>query len=92
MWSIYERKDVARVVPKLPQSVLSKYETWKTIVETQGPEALRKLPGLHDEALRGEWAGHRSSRLSLQWRVIYKIERDTVRVHVERITPHDYRK
>jgi plasmid maintenance system killer protein len=79
-------------VPKLPPSVLSKYETWNTIVETQGPEALRKLPGLHDEALGGEWAGHRSSRLSLQWRVIYKIERDAVRVHVERKTPGDYRK
>ena len=37
-----------------------------------------------------EWRGHRSSRLNLQYRVIYKIERDEIYVQVEKVTPHDY--
>ena len=34
--------------------------------------------------------GHRSSRLNLQYRVIYKIEREEIYVQVEKVTPHDY--
>jgi addiction module RelE/StbE family toxin len=45
-----------------------------------------------DEALKGEWKGYRSSRLNIQYRVIYKIEDDKVLVKVVQITPHDYRK
>jgi hypothetical protein len=30
------------------------------------------IKGFHDEALSGQWAGHRSSRLGIQWRVIYR--------------------
>jgi hypothetical protein len=33
----------------------------------------------------------RSSRLSQQWRVLYRASADEVTVYVERITPHDYR-
>lgn len=57
-----------------------------------GPQGLRKIKGLHDESLRGEWSGHRSSRLSLQYRIIYKIEKDKILVQVVNITAHDYRR
>ena len=37
-----------------------------------GPPGLRLITGFNDEALSGEWKGHRSCRLGLQWRIIYR--------------------
>jgi plasmid maintenance system killer protein len=42
--------------------------------------------------LKGEWQGHRSSRLNQQYRVIYRIDRDRVFVEVVDVTAHDYRR
>ena len=92
MWTIVETKDAVKALLGLPPQVRKKYEHWKSIVHTTGPEALAALPGFHDEALRYEWAGHRSSRLNRQWRVIYRVDHDEILVSVERITPHDYRR
>jgi hypothetical protein len=46
--------------------------------------------GGDNEALQGEWDGHRSSRLNLQYRVIYRGVRDEVFVKVVDVTAHDY--
>jgi len=53
---------------------------------------LRLIKGFHDEALRGEWQGHRSSRLGLQYRMIYKVIAKDCIFQVVGITPHDYRR
>ena len=92
MWQIYEHHRVARSIRRLPREVLERYEKWKDIVRVSGPEGLRSIRGFNDDALRGTWQGLRSSRLNLQYRVIYRIERDQVFVNVEKITPHDYRR
>ena len=57
-----------------------------------GPEGLGQIKGFHDEALRGEWKGHRSSRLGKQYRVIYKIANQQLCVQVINLTGHDYRR
>lgn len=90
MWGIYEHRKVARQLESLPTDVLKRYEKWKDIVSISGPDGLRQIRGFRDEALRGEWKGHRSSRLNIQYRVIYKIEKDLVLVQVVNVTPHDY--
>ena len=90
MWRILEHHDIGKVCRKLPVQVLKKYELWKGIVFRHGPEKLREFPGFHDENLKGERAGQRSSRLSLQYRVIYVVERDCITVFVLEITPHKY--
>ena len=92
MWEIYEHRRVARITARLPEDVLQRYEKWKDIVRISGPEGLRLIRGFNDEPLRGEWKGHRSSRLNLQYRVIYKVVRKNVYVQVEKVTPHDYRR
>ena len=69
---------------------MKKYELWKEIIFRHGPEKLREFPGFQDESLGGELAGQRSSRLSLQYRVIYSVDRDVVTVYVLAITPHKY--
>ena len=57
-----------------------------------GPPGLRLIRGFNDEALTGEWKGHRSCRLGLQWRVIYRTEPDQQLFQVISITAHDYRR
>jgi addiction module RelE/StbE family toxin len=92
MWTIYEHKRVSKSLETAPLEVQKMYEKWKDIVSISGPQGLRFINGLNDEALSGEWRGYRSSRLDLQYRVIYKVEKDRVLVQVENVTPHDYRR
>jgi addiction module RelE/StbE family toxin len=92
MWIVYEHKRVAKSLVAAPIEILQRYEKWKDIVLISGPQGLRNIKGFHDEALSGKWAGYRSSRLNLQYRVIYKVEKDRVLVQVENVTPHDYRR
>jgi addiction module RelE/StbE family toxin len=90
MWEVYEHTRVTRQLKKLPTEVLKRYEKWKDIVAVSGPQGLRMIKGLHDESLVGKWKGHRSSRLSNQFRVFYRVEGDRVLVEVVSITAHDY--
>lgn len=92
MWEIYEHRNVEKLLGSLPVDVLKRYEKWKDIMLISGPDGLRQISGFGDEALRGKWKGYRSSRLNIQYRVIYKIEKDLVLVKVVKVTPHDYRR
>jgi len=92
MWEVYEHRSLIRKLSRIPEDVLKRYEKWKDIVEISGPPGLRLIKGFHDESLRGEWRGWRSSRLGLKYRVIYRIENDRLYVQVIDITAHDYRK
>jgi len=92
MWQIFEKKTLLKGVKKIPQDILKHYEVWKRIVEHEGPQGLRLIKGLHDEALKGQLAGFRSPRLTKQWRVLYKIEKQMLEIYVIDINPHDYRR
>ncbi len=94
MWRVVEERGVQKAIAKraVPADILKRYEAWKSIVLTGGPEALRALSGLRDRALDGEWKGFRSSSLNDSWRVIYRIVRDAVEVAVVRVSAHDYRR
>jgi addiction module RelE/StbE family toxin len=92
MWAVYEHKRVSKDLASAPAEVLKRYEKWKDIVSASGPVGLRSIKGFNDESLSGKWKGYRSSRLNIQYRVIYKIEKTKVLVHVDHVTPHDYRR
>ena len=92
MWDIFEHRRVGRQLQKLPVEILKRYEKWKDIVSISGPQGLCLIRGFNDEALSGQWKGHRSSRLNQQYRVIYRVERDVIRVEVVSVTAHDYRR
>ena len=92
MWEVYEHRQVGRVLRRLPTEILKRYEKWKDIVRISGPSGLRPIKGFHDEALQGQWAGNRSSRLGLQYRVIYRASGRELIVLVIDITAHDYRR
>lgn len=92
MWFVYEHRRVSRQLGAIPVEILKRYEKWKDIVAVSGPQGLRLIKGFHDESLKGDWKGHRSSRLGSKYRVVYRIEREQILVQVVSITAHDYRK
>ena len=89
MWRILEHRRVDKQLDAAPTEVLKRYEKWKDIATLSGPLGLRLIKGFRDEALSGEWQGYRSSRLGLQWRVIYRVISADLSFHVASITPHD---
>lgn len=90
MYNILEHKKISKLLKKAPLEVQKNYLAWKRIVELEGPQGLKLIKGFHDEALKGEWKGFRSSRLNKQWRVIYKSEKKELCVYVIEINPHKY--
>ena len=93
MWQIVEHRRVDKQLSDaVPVEVLKRYEKWKDIARLSGPPGLRAIKGFHDEALFGEWKGHRSSRLGLKWRVIYLVVANVLQIQVVHVTAHDYRR
>ena len=88
MWQIRENRKLYKTISKLPLQVVKKYELWKDIVFRHGPEKLREFPGFNDEKLKGERRDQRSSRLSMQYRIIYEVKKEIVSVYVIEITSH----
>lgn len=93
MWQIEEHRRVDRQLSgTVPIEVLKRYEKWKDIARISGPQGFRAIKGFHDEALSGDWKGHRSSRLGIQWRVIYRVVAKVLQIQVVEVTAHDYRR
>jgi len=92
MWRIEEHRRVDKQVAAVPKDILKRYEKWKDIAAISGPPGLRLIRGFRDEALSGEWRSYRSSRLGLQWRVIYRVVAEKLLFQVASITAHDYRR
>ncbi len=53
---------------------------------------MRKIPGFHDEPLKGKRKGERSIRLSRSYRAVYTTDAaaNMEIVTVEEVTKHDY--
>lgn len=77
---------------KLPRHIQKALRTWTLLIEEFGIGSMRRIPGYHDEPLKGERRGQRSSRLSQGYRVIY-VENEVgeiVVVSVQEVNKHDY--
>ncbi len=92
MWMIYETKGVAKALKKLPQQIKRKYKAWVAVVRFGGSDNLKNFPGFSDEKLKGELRNCRSSRLSIQYRVIYSESKAIKEIIVLKVTPHEYKK
>lgn len=81
------RKDLERV----PIHVVRKLLKWVSDIEIFGLEEVKKIPGYHDEPLRGNRLGQRSIRLSKAYRAFYRVLDDqVVFVVVEEVNKHEY--
>ena len=86
-------KRAERSLTKAPRQVAGKFFYWKRQIETHGIEEVMKIPGYHDEPLRGKLRGRvRSVRMALGYRAFYHVVGDAVKcVVVEEVNRHDYK-
>lgn len=77
---------------KIPFYILAKLYRWAESVENDGIEEVRKIPGFHDEPLKGSRHGYRSIRLNRSYRAIYS-EHSTGQmtiIRIEEVNKHEY--
>lgn len=92
MWRVEEHRRVGKQLASAPMEIQKRYEKWLDIATISGPPGLRAIRGFNDEALSGSWRGYRSSRLNIQFRIIYRVVPAQRLFQVVEVTPHDYRK
>ncbi|HMI88636.1 MAG TPA: type II toxin-antitoxin system mRNA interferase toxin, RelE/StbE family [Polyangiaceae bacterium] len=84
-------KQAEKQLRKVPDHIKVNLMIWVAAVELDGVEEVRKVPGYHDEPLKGSRAGQRSIRLSRSYRAVYEMKNDALRfVSVEEVSKHDY--
>lgn len=70
--------------------MLRKYKAWIEIVKYGGSENLRNFRGFKDKALKGKLRECRSSRLNIQYRLIYSEDKGEKEIIIQKVTPHNY--
>lgn len=72
--------------------MVTKLLAWARSVELKGLREIRKLPGYHDEPLKGDRIGQRSIRLNKAYRAIYSAEDDgSIKlIIIEEVNKHEY--
>lgn len=90
--SVVITANAAKELEKVPYYIVEKLLSWVLLIEMKGIFEVRKIPGYHDEPLKGVRNGERSIRLSRAYRAIYRIVQVNWRevIHVEEIHKHDY--
>lgn len=83
---------VKKDLKKLPSHIISKLHRWIELVELFGINEIRKIPGFHDESLKGIRRGQRSIRLSKSYRAIYiqKVNGRIMLIIIVEIHKHKY--
>jgi proteic killer suppression protein len=90
--SVRINKFAEKQLKRLPRYIKEAALAWVFAVESDGLQKVRRLPGYHDEPLKGDRQGQRSVRLNQAYRLIYE-EHDgghTVTVIVVEVNKHEY--
>jgi proteic killer suppression protein len=78
---------------KCPPQVQKKLRAWAAAIEQIGVDAVRKVPGYHDEPLAGARDGQRSIRLNQAYRAFYVVKGEALELRflaVIDVNKHDY--
>jgi toxin HigB-1 len=77
---------------KVPLPIALKLQGWIDAVGHSGLNEIRKIPGYHDEPLKGKRKGQRSIRLNIAYRAIYTINKAGVInfVEIQEVNKHEY--
>lgn len=77
---------------KVPQYIKEKLLTWVDAVERLGINKIRKVPGYHDEPLKGKRKGQRSIRLNKAYRAIYieNEHKEIIIISIMEVNKHEY--
>lgn len=92
MWKVFWNKKVDNQLKKLPVFIQEKFRSWTVAVELEGLPSIRKIPGFHDEPLKGNRKGQRSIKLNRSYRAIYIQDKDgeIFVVEVIEVNKHEY--
>lgn len=75
----------------MPPMIGRKLAFWIEDVSHKGLKEVRKVPGYHDEPLKGKRLGQRSIRLNKAYRAIYvETKGDPVIVDIIEVSKHKY--
>lgn len=84
-------KKAKKELRRVPNHIVVKLRSWVDSVESFGIETVRKIPGFHDEPLKGKREGQRSIRLSKSYRAIYTVEGSQIKIAViKEVNKHEY--
>lgn len=85
-------KSALKDLTKVPFFIRDKLLLWVDAVERLGIQQVRKVPGFHDEPLKGDRKGQRSIRLNKAYRAIYlEDHRNKVNIiSVIEVNKHEY--
>lgn len=89
---IVNLEKVRKKIIKLPPYIKINLFSWIDAIELVGILETRKLPGYHDEPLKGRRAHQRSVRLSRSYRVIYEVSKlgNINIVMIQEVNKHEY--
>ena len=88
---VLSSKRFEKQLKKLPQHIQNAAAVWITSAERLGLSVIRKIPGHHDEPLKGNRKGQRSVRLNKAYRLIYeKNNRQLTIITILEVHKHDY--
>ncbi|KTC71465.1 hypothetical protein Lbir_1719 [Legionella birminghamensis] len=77
---------------KVPLYIKEKLLLWVDSVERSGIQAIRTIPGFHDEPLKGDRQGQRSIRLNKAYRAIYieNEQKEIIIISIIEVNKHEY--
>ena len=88
--SVLLAKFAEKQLKKLPKNIKEALRYWAESVERYGIREIRKLPGYHDEPLKGDRKGQRSIRLNKAYRAIYVETKEGIEITVIEVNKHEY--
>lgn len=88
--SVLLTKFADKQLKKLPHNIKESLRYWAESVERYGIREIRKLPGYHDEPLKGDRRGQRSIRLNKAYRAIYEETKQGIEITVIEVNKHEY--
>jgi len=85
-------KRAMRELQSVPAHIVVKLKSWVELVELNGLRVARRIPGYHDEPLKGKRAGQRSIRLSRSYRAICRVilAQNVENILIEEVNKHGY--
>ncbi len=83
-------RKVEKGLKKLPLHVVIQLQAWIDAVGHYGLGEVKKIPGYHDEPLKGDRKGQRSIRLTRSYRAIYVMKKDICCIEVIEVNKHEY--
>ena len=92
IYDVVLRKKVEDDLKKIPNHIIAKLISWISAIAHDGLSEVRRIPGYHDEPLKGNRHDQRSIRLSKSYRAIYMIDKSGQIdvVEIVEVNKHDY--